>query len=481
MSIDVIAVENGTTTLLRVPLLGGPSRPIVTNIFSAVGWSPDGRMAFIRSSGDGRAEVTSLVIAKADGSAQRVLATRQSPRYFNNTKFITSFPVSRPSWSADGTSILVTGRESLRDSQITSEIILIDATTGAERWAEPGRQTFNMFILGAAWLDGSRVLIETVNQYRRALWTAAVDRLSDWAPLTHDSRWFLDVSLTADHATAVATHGERRTGIWMADGDGGSAHPVVGESALAAAFPLVDDSGAVFYTAETGDGLWALYRLAANAQRPTVVATKAWSGRFSMSRDGSLVALNGGEPPYPLLRVKSDGSGLMTLVDRNAWSPGISPDGQQVWFHRLGLGLFSIPMQGGTPRPLTTETIIDSPFSARPPVMSPNSKRAMVMVLTDNTRTLLLCDLPDCTNASPFILEASAEMAQWSPDGRGIAVTKNNGSNLWLQPFDGSPSSAITHYDDKAIREFSWSPDGKRLVFSNGHYVDDIVLIKGLH
>jgi Tol biopolymer transport system component len=56
--------------LWRVPLLGGTPRLLADGVWSAVGWSPDGRhMAFVRSDRPGN---TTLVVADADGRHERL-------------------------------------------------------------------------------------------------------------------------------------------------------------------------------------------------------------------------------------------------------------------------------------------------------------------------------------------------------------------------------------------------------------------------
>ena len=79
--VDFLRNENrtgaaGVPELWRVPFLGGAPKRLVENVWSAIGWSPDGRqMAFVRV--DAAANSSALVIANADGSSERVLTTRR--------------------------------------------------------------------------------------------------------------------------------------------------------------------------------------------------------------------------------------------------------------------------------------------------------------------------------------------------------------------------------------------------------------------
>ena len=75
--------QNGTEEpdLYRVPALGGQSSKLLENVPTAVTFSPNGgRMAFVRYLyGTGE---TQLVLAGADGSGGRVLARRELPKFF---------------------------------------------------------------------------------------------------------------------------------------------------------------------------------------------------------------------------------------------------------------------------------------------------------------------------------------------------------------------------------------------------------------
>ena len=68
----------------------------------------------------------------------------------------------------------------------------------------------------------------------------------------------------------------------------------------------------------------------------------------------------------------------------------------------------------------------------------------------------------------------------WTPDSPAIAYW-GAGSELWLQPIDGSPARQLTDLRDRrAIADFAWSRDGKYLAIARAVVTSDIVLFRGL-
>jgi hypothetical protein len=105
--VDFVRLEGDTRELWRVPLLGGSPQKIAEDVWSAVGWSPDGRsFAFMRANLE--KYVGSLIRANADGSNLQVLARREPPLVFSGA-FQPGSPATRPSWNSDGTEIVVPG------------------------------------------------------------------------------------------------------------------------------------------------------------------------------------------------------------------------------------------------------------------------------------------------------------------------------------------------------------------------------------
>jgi len=137
--------DKGDTALYRVPVLGGPSSMAAYDVGPA-GFSPDRRrMAFIRQY---HAE-NRLIVADADGTNERALATRREPEFFRGGW-------NAPAWSPDGKTIVCP--VSLNDERGQYETIIgVDVEDGSQRPLTSARWNFAG---QPAWLaDGSGLLV----------------------------------------------------------------------------------------------------------------------------------------------------------------------------------------------------------------------------------------------------------------------------------------------------------------------------------
>ena len=101
-------------------------------------------------------------------------------------------------------------------------------------------------------------------------------------------------------------------------------------------------------------------------------------------------------------------------------------------------------------------------------------KLGVVDARTGDQKTFDLCaaSLPD--NAWWTI--------RWTPDGSNLtyALSRPEGTNLWIQPVAGGPPQQLTHFRDDVI-SYAWSPDGARLAVARETDSTDVVLFKNFH
>ena len=64
--------------------------------------------------------------------------------------------------------------------------------------------------------------------------------------------------------------------------------------------------------------------------------------------------------------------------------------------------------------------------------------------------------------------------------GKLLHTSRHTGgvSNIWSQPLDGDPPKPLTDFKSDSIFSFSWSRDGKQLVYARGAVTSDVVLIR---
>ena len=204
------ANDSPLPALYQMPTLGGAAKRLLEDIYSAVTFSPDGKQfAFLRAREDQDQE-NALMIANADGSAERKLASAHPPREFSN------WHGQGPAWSPDGKSIacVVGGSNAGSDPMNLSEVQVADGTL------KPITTRGWYLIRRVAWLaDGSGLIIVAADKgstyYANQVWHISYPS-GEARKVTADLNHYRSLSLTADAKSLSAVQSNRVSNIWVA-------------------------------------------------------------------------------------------------------------------------------------------------------------------------------------------------------------------------------------------------------------------------
>ena len=468
--------------LYQVSVLGGAPKKIMSDVDSPVTFSPDGkRFAFTR--GEPVTGAWSLIIANADGTGERRVATRQTPQFYEV-----------PAWSPDGKSIACSAGDALVGKVMT--VVVVNPENGTEK---PMTADKWLGVTQIGWLpDGSGLVMIAADQESRLsqLWHLSYP---DGAArrLTNDLNNYGGVSIAAQSENLVTVRYDQSTNIWIMPGTGAAPSQTLnrGGSAIDMSQARQITSGGVKYYggAWTPDGkivywsdasgardLWIMDGDGSNQKQLTADAGSNFQP--TVSPDGRYIVFvsdrNNGK--HNIWRMDIDGSNQKqitnTIFGRN---PTITPDG--LWIVYVALGskspsLWKVSIEGGEP------IQINDKFSVSPSV-SPDGKLIACYYWDETPDSQLGIAIVPVEGGAPVKrFNIPSTFVRWTPDGRGLMYVDNRGgiSNLWLQPIDGGKPSQLTDFKTDQIFGFDWSRDGRQLALLRGVVTSDVVLFSDL-
>jgi serine/threonine protein kinase/Tol biopolymer transport system component len=469
------ANDSPLPALYQMPTLGGAAKRLLDDIYSAVTFSPDGKQfAFLRARED---QENALMIANADGSAERKLASAHQPREFSN------WHGQGPAWSPDGKSIacVVGGSNAGSDPMNLAEVQVADGTL------KPITTRGWYLIRRVAWLaDGGGLIIVAADKgstyYANQVWHISYPS-GEARKVTADLNHYRSLSLTADAKSLSAVQSNRVSNIWVApNGEAARATQIrfggsneEGIDGLA----WTPDGRIVYYSrAGGGDDIWIMNGDGTTPKQLTVDAVANYQA--AVTPDGRYIVFaserSGAETIW---RMNLDGSNPTQLTTHgDDRQPTCSPDGQWVVYTSGNRTLWKVSINGGEAAQLT-----DTP-SERPSV-SPDGN-LIAYHYPDASESAKFAVIP-FTGGKPmkiFDLPGSAELEtlKWSPDGRALLYidTRNGTSNLWSQPLNGGKPVQLTDFKSELLFDFAWSHNGRGLVCARGTRTADVVLISDL-
>ena len=448
-----------------VPVLGGPPRPYLEGVAEA-DWSADGQRLAYHTPGPG----DPMFVRDAAGADARHIFSTSPGRHGH-------FPI----WSPDEAFIyFVHSVEGAVPERM--DIWRIRSTGGApERITHhDSRVTHPVFLdrRTLAYLasdpDGSGPWLHTLDIRRRVPHRVSAGLES-----------YTSLAVSADGSRLIATLTNRKGTLWRLSLDAGR-----NDATAARPISLTTGSGSsprlgpgyLLYVSSKGDGdsLWKL---------EGGVATELWTGPETriigapaVDRDGLRIAFSARRQRQPSLHiVNADGTrarivtSALELQGGAAWAP----DGQSITVAAVDEGaprLFSVPVDGGAPRPLVKEHSSDPAWSADGGLVvysGPDVGTTFpIRAVTPNGTAVPL----------PFLsLTRGARHLAFLGDGRTLAVLRGDMAhkNLWFIDLETGAERQVTNFGpDFRVRDFDISPDGGEVVFEQVQEQSDIVLIE---
>jgi Tol biopolymer transport system component len=445
---------------------------MVVSDVGPVGFSPDGRqIAFLLGASEGESR---LVVADADGTHERTLATRQQPEFLNGVW-------AAPAWSPDGKTIAcpvwlsdeggqyaTIGGVSVADGSLTP--------LTSQRWSSTGQPV---------WLaDGSGLLL-TASESATApvqVWHVALDG-GEARRVTHDLNDYKDLSLTADASRLTAVQVHSASSIWVApEADANRVRQIASNAGWIQDTAWTPDGRIVFSSsAGVSAEVWVMNADGSSPKQLTTGARVSYG--LTVSPDGhSIFFASDRAGRFNIWRVDSEGGGLKQLTTGDGEShPRVTPDARWVVYQcgEIEPRLWKVPADGGEPVQVTETRALGPAVSPDGKLIAyhhldpdvDKSRWRIGVVSSAGGRRLKWFDL------SPTVTQ---RLVRWSPDGQSIAYVNSPGglSDIWLQPLDGSPSRRRTAFKAEQILAFDWSRDGRSLALVRGVETSGVVLIR---
>jgi serine/threonine protein kinase len=460
-------------TLYQIPAGGGVPKRILTGAINpqtsgAISISPDGnQFVFVRAYPSGE---SAIVVANADGSDERVIASRQDDSSFG-----------RAVWSPDGQRIACSGAQ-INAKGSYHELIEINANGGSEKLISARRWGW---IDDVFWLsDGSGLLItaDDGEGSPQQIWEISYST-GDARNLTTDFLGtYSSLSLSKDSSVLVATRNETVQHIWTqpADDAGGAKQITSGAAADGWAGLAWTPDGRIAYSsiANGHQDIWIMDADGGNQRQLTVNLGSNGAG-LSVSTDGRYVAFVSDQAGHGnIWRIKSDGTGPKQLTSGDGeTNPVFLPDGWISYPCEISgkPARCKVSIDGGEPEYVTgpySDMMRFSPdgrLIAFIPAGGQKGKRIGVIPV-DESEPPRIFDLPP---------DSIPRRMQWSADSRALTyIDSRRTSNIWNLPIDGRKAVKLTDFKDRSIPSFAWSRDGKQLAMARSMTTNDVVLMK---
>jgi eukaryotic-like serine/threonine-protein kinase len=467
------------SNLFRVPVLGGRPQLIVKDIDTNITFSPDSsRMAYARWE-DPEADKYRLLSAKPDGTDEQILHIGPFANILANV-----------AWSPDGKRIACTF---LRPDNALGEVDMFEFAGNKMKVFQKyeDKSTFDV-----VWTpDGRGLLVVYQRGFMASGDNSQIGFVSypggDFRTVTNDTNSYRDITLSADGKTLVTAHVQISHELDLLPGTGGASFSIPGISKRASLRDVAWLSDEQLLVSLND----RIVQMATDGTHQVNLLNDPSSDINSVAacNNSSFLILSWyvprGGSGRNIWRVRADGSDLQQITyGKDDVSPLCSSDGKWIYFTDFGgFRLMRVPLSGGKADQVPGSVVPNALFQ-RTALSGQAGLIAFMVSIEDPTnqivrQKLALIKLDANSETSPQLLNVqrpSSGILQFTPDGKAVAYTVEDQGigNIWVQPLDGSKGRYITHFTSASVSGFSWSPNGKSLLFSRSERASDVILIR---
>jgi len=461
--------------LYSVPALGGNSRQLVSDVASAVAFSPDAkRMVYRRLLSD--KDEDQLLIANADGSGEQVMYRYQSGFSL----------LGNPSWSSSR-DLIAMGAVKLEKNSLTSILVLTPQGKLAKTFPLP------MVVEAVAWLpDSSGIFFlggEKSNGLRPQIWFQPYPAGEPFK-ISNDLNQYDSLSVTADGKSLVSTQERQAATIFVGDSPA-----VLNDKITWKLAPISSEQATGYFLSWTAAG--KLVQLD-SANHPFITAADG-SGRVRLLESDDAVVFPTPCGPADLIvltkfsednsvnlwRLNSSTGELKQLTfGRGDTQPSCTPDGKWVFYINFEQvnRILKVPIDGGTPVETARGNVAF-------PAVSPDGT-LLAYGRTDGQGAsqkskFVVQKVEGGATVNEFEAPAFFTVLKWTADGRALTYVRNttgNTQNAYMQPLSGGAPVQLTHFDSEPalVPAYAWSRDGKKFAVTRARYNDaDVVIFTG--
>jgi len=413
------------------------------------------------------------MLANADGTGERRLATRQNPGFFWGS----------PAWSPDGKVIAVMSIDQAAGPRLQG----IEVATGKESLISDNAGA----VTTSHWMpDGKGLLVS--NQTLESKWRNQISYVSypkgELYRITNDLNNYDEsaISATADGKTIATVQADRNYGLWVMPAKENSTTQAtqIGSGK--------DEGWGVDWTADgrivTNHDLDFVVRNADGSKKETIFAGTDPNGGPAVCGHYLVISqVDVAKGRNNLFRIDLTGGASQQLTFGHDNSmPACSPDGRWVAFASTDQGkqqIFRIPIEGGTLQKLSDLQGLLPAYSLDGKFISfrnnegttPENYQHWIVIIPAEGGAALHRFILD-----PRVIGGFGNRQQFTPDGKGIAsvVEEGGAGNVWVQPLDGGSPKQLTFFTSDRIDDFAFSHDGKQLALLRGRTNRDVVLIR---